>query len=76
MSIPDSTLPFTSTLPFIPDGTINSFPDRVPWITPNQSPRTLPVMMPFSSFGVTIAILDSDGNLTIKVDQPKPESGT
>jgi hypothetical protein len=47
-----------------------------PWypvIGPIPSPRTMPVSLPFSSFGVTIAIMDSDGNLTIKVDQPTPD---
>lgn len=35
------------------------------------SPRTLPVNLPFSNFGVTVAVLDQYGNLTIKVDQPE-----
>jgi hypothetical protein len=37
-----------------------------------QSPRTMPVNMPIPTFGVTIAILDSDLNLTIKSGQPRP----
>jgi hypothetical protein len=41
-------------------------------IAPTPSPRVLPVNMPISNFGVTIAILDGDGNLTIKIDQPAP----
>lgn len=40
---------------------------------PTPSPRVLPVNLPFPSFGVTVAVLDRDGNLTIKVDQLQPE---
>jgi hypothetical protein len=36
------------------------------------SPRVLAVNMPISNFGVTVAVLDGDGNLTIKIDQPRP----
>jgi hypothetical protein len=42
----------------------------------SPSPRVLPVNLPISNFGVTIAILDGDGNLTIKIDQPRPEATT
>lgn len=42
-------------------------------ITPTPSPRVLPVNLPFSTFGVTIAVMDRDGNLTIKVDQPEDD---
>lgn len=51
--------PYTPVWPFAPSS-----------ITPTPSLRVLPVNMPFSNFGVTIAVLDRDGNLTIKVDQP------
>jgi len=32
----------------------------------------MPVNLPFSNFGVTVAVMDSNGNVTIKVDQPSP----
>lgn len=35
-------------------------------------PRFVPVNMQMPQFGVTIATLDKDGNLTVKVDQPVP----
>ena len=35
------------------------------------SPRTLPVNVPISTFGVTVVVLDGEGNLTIKTDQPR-----
>jgi hypothetical protein len=37
------------------------------------SPRTLPVNIPFSNFGITVVTMDQAGNLTIKVDQPFPK---
>lgn len=49
-------------------------PQTLQTFTPPVSPRVLPVNLPISSFGVTIAILDGDGNLTIKIDQPRPDS--
>jgi hypothetical protein len=42
-------------------------------LTPIPSPRTMPVNLPFPDYGVTIATLDKDGNVTIKVNQPVPE---
>lgn len=39
------------------------------------SPRTMPVNLPFPTFGVTIAIMDVNGNITIKTDQPTPDAG-
>lgn len=37
------------------------------------SPRTLPLVVPLPSYGrVTIAMVDEDGNVDIRVDQPKP----
>lgn len=44
----------------------------LPMALSNPSPRVLAVNMPISNFGVTIAVLDGDGNLTIKMDQPRP----
>lgn len=39
-----------------------------------QPRHSMPVYLPVPWSGmVTIAILDSDGNTTIKVDQPRPE---
>ena len=37
-----------------------------------QPPRTMPVNVPFSIFGVTIVTMDRDGNITIKLDQTEP----
>ena len=39
------------------------------------APRhSMPVQMPVPMFGtVTIAIMDSDGGVSIKVDQPRPD---
>lgn len=39
-----------------------------PFIVP--SPRTMTVTLPFSERGVTVAVMDQDGNLSIKVNQP------
>lgn len=57
-----------------PNCPLNPSPPQFAWpitIPPRHSmPVNLPV--PFSGM-VTIAIMDHDGNLTIKVDQPRPE---
>ena len=42
-------------------------------LSPLPSPRTMLVNMPLPSMGVTIAVLDTQGNVTINVDQPLPE---
>lgn len=41
-------------------------------INPNQ--RYLPVNVPLPFIGVTIAMVDSDGNVRIKKDQPMPKN--
>lgn len=41
-------------------------------LQPTPSPRTMPVNIPFSLFGITVVTLDGHGNVTIKVDQPYP----
>ena len=43
-----------------------SLPFTMPSI---PSPRTMPVNIPFSNFGVTVVTMDRDGNVTIKLDQ-------
>lgn len=44
----------------------------VPFTIPPR--HSMPVNLPVPFMGmVTIAIMDSDGNTTIKVDQPRPE---
>lgn len=40
-----------------------------PSYMPIPSPRTMPVNIPFSLFGITIVTMDRDGNVTIKLDQ-------
>lgn len=45
-----------------------------PYIALQESPRVLPVNLPFSKYGITTAAMDGDGNVTIKVDQPSPPS--
>lgn len=42
------------------------------FLSPTPSPRYLPINMPFSNIGITIATLDGYGNVEIKVDQPYP----
>lgn len=45
------------------------FGGSLPYVQP---PRTMPVNVPFSTFGVTVVTMDRDGNVTIKVDQVPP----
>lgn len=47
-------------------------PQLQPLVLTPVSPRTMPVNVPFSTFGVTIVTMDRDGNITIKVDQTGP----
>lgn len=56
------------TAPGCPNGTAPTpfLPMTIP------SPRTMPVNVPFSTFGVTIVIMNSKGEITIKVEQPDP----
>lgn len=46
-----------------------------PAIPPPPPVRTVPVNMPIPNMGVTIATLDTLGNVTIKVDQPSHSGG-
>ena len=51
-----------------------SWPYYGPTMLSTPSPRIMPVAMPFPMSGcITIATLDSNGNVTIKADQPKPD---
>jgi hypothetical protein len=51
-------------------GWVQPFQQQILSFAPMQS---LPVNLPVSFFGqVTIAIMESDGSLTIKVNQPRP----
>lgn len=43
------------------------------YLPPTPSPRYLPVNIPFSTIGITIVTLDTEGNITIKVGQPYPQ---
>lgn len=42
------------------------------WADPQ--PKTRTVSLPVSSFGVTVVIMDSDGNMKVRVDQPTPDN--
>jgi hypothetical protein len=46
-----------------------------PFIATTIQPRVMPVNVPFSTFGVTVVVMDRDGNITVKVDQIAADTG-
>jgi hypothetical protein len=42
-------------------------------MSPNPNPPYLPVNVPLSFIGVTVVMVDSEGNVRIKKDEPLPE---